>query len=458
MDTTVDSKKMREKAAELSEAVHTLNTNIQKLVEAAKEAQSLKDKAKAYDGQELVGEKKSGYTNTTVPKKYVTRYYAHVNNVTGNTGTASMRALTGAPKENAFLQITKILDFTDSDLPAVADCIEQGIDEIETTLAKAAHEKASKEDETDTNKADESEESTDTNVADTGTDNYTPSGGGSGGGGGGGGPTGGSPQYKKNDSSTKNKTPMNPKPKPYKNDEFTNTNKSKNDTNITFSNNSDTPTKTDTDNSKNTNTNKTNTTTDKSTKHTPSTGTDSDNPTPSASVVLGNSGSGNGKSSPNYTNGQSNSQIEVLGEDPTPNVEPGDLEDSIVNGINRVIPGIKTGEKVQSGSALIPGAAGVTAAAAAGLGSKALLDRSDNFMSISNDDDDDDEENNNHSHKDDENKKKENSDDKGWLYGMGVGLGAVGTAVAKKEHDKEKEEDYGIADDREPEPETLEDD
>ena len=110
MNTTVDSKKMREKATELSEAVHTLNENVQKLVAAVREAQSLKDKAKQYDGQELDGEQKEGYTTGLVPRHYITKYFAHVNNSEGGAASSGMRSITGSPKENIYLQITKILD------------------------------------------------------------------------------------------------------------------------------------------------------------------------------------------------------------------------------------------------------------------------------------------------------------------------------------------------------------
>ncbi len=459
MDTTVNSKKMREKAAEMSEVVHTLNSNIQKLVSAVKEAQSLKDTALKYDGQELDGEKKVNYTGTEGQHKITTRYYAHVHNSEGGTASSGMRSITGATKEAAFQQITKILDFTDSDLPAVADCIEQGIEEIETTLAKNTHDKDNKEDVIDTNNNNAENNDNDTNNEEnndnTGNDEYYPpnSTGSRSRSGGGGLPSG--PSYRKPSDT---KTTSSFKASEMKSnlasmkDSFKQGTKA--NSTILFSNNSSTTPYT----TPNTVTapNTVSTPTSPTTPTEPTTGTDSDNPTASAVINTGGSG-GSGVSHTGVSSNPENptdTPIEILGEDPpVPTKEMEDIDslgDSIISGVSRVLPETGKGGKVQQGSALIPGVAGLGAAAAAGLGSKALLDKTnDDVDTFSNDEE---------VQKDDEHTSlEEKKDDKGWLYGMGIGLGALGAGVAKHEHDK-KDEDYEIADDTPPEQETLEDD
>ena len=490
MNTTVDSKKMREKAAELSEAVHTLNENVQKLVAAVREAQSLKDKAKQYDGQELDGEQKEGYTTGLVPRHYITKYFAHVNNSEGGTASSGMRSITGSPKENIYLQITKILDFTDNDLPAVADCIEQGIDEVETTLSKNASERQSTssndptrnndgtnpedpinpKNPTDSNdptneKTEEqtspnnptnepTNDSTNPNNPNNDSnynndyDGYHPSGGGSpsyddtsrGT------PSDITPQYKTTSGSEKEASKSVIESSSYTKDNLSGAYKQKNTSNIEF-NNSNTPSNTNNIGTGTIIGNNTNNVAenDYAKSHMPSAETNSDNPTSSASVILGNPNLATEDSKQNF---QDITPVELLGSDNVDTIDQSNSGDSIINGVNRVVPNLNPGKTIQTGSAIIPGVAGISAAAAAGLGSKAVLDNSDNFITIhktNKDDKKEDEEenkteNNSNSHKyiniPDNDEKDEN---KAWLYGMGVGLGAIGSVVAKKEYDKNKE-------------------
>ena len=449
MDSTISTSKMSEQGKIISEKVTELKTRIDSIVEAAKNAQSLRSKALEYNNKELTGEKTEVICGKDDDRKRITTYVAHVDASTGE-GESALQSITraGLVSDKILPNIERILDLTDNDLPEVIDCINKGIDEIETSLA--AHESPE-------GLGNEEPEFEDTSGG-------GPSGGGSSG--------GGKSSHGSINTNPQFKEASNDKTDTYKEDKKQ-TNKTEDKVEaqiISKLDNKVDDTFKKTDKNEETNFNnvinkdkdKTTTQNDSITTIKPTTETNPDKPIATASVGLSHG-------TPSSTDKIiKHDNIEILGDDePKSSNDNTNLGDSIINGINKVLPGIKSGKKVQSGSAIIPGAAGLTAAAAAGVGSKSLLDRADNFVSLEDvssksDDDDDDkkdktEEEAKHKGAKGDNKKE----DKSWLYGMGVGIATLGGATAKHEHDKKKEEEtieYEIADDREPELELLEDD
>ena len=442
MNTIVDSDKITTEATTLSSKVNELKIDIIKLVEATKEAQRLKDKAMSYNGKELIDLRETTYTDN---EEIITKHFATIKNGDKGMASSGMRTITGVPKQYAFNQISKILNFTDKEIPVVAFCINQGIDEMETTLANiATTDILTADDIFNSNKAVNPTNSISNtpitnnpkpSTGDTGSPRSGSAPTGSSGNSGSGG-TGTKPNYQNrvtsNNGSTKQSKPAQ--------DNTTNPSKPNTSNTITFNNNTatkpNTSTNTGTTTKPNTTSNhqtSTNNTTHKS--NAPTTETSKDNPTASAVVYTGKG------THPTYEEGTPASSvgeapIEVLGED---NVEAEDLGNSIINGVERVLPQGTNGKKVAHGSVLIPLASGMTAAAAAGLGGKVLLDKTDNNMFAGADQDDDDD-SEVHSHEEPRRKK----DDKSWLYGMGVGVAM-------------ENEDYEVEDDT-PKQETLEDD
>ena len=396
MNTTVDPKKMKTIAGELSSCVHELNDNINKLVEATKAAQELKDKAKEYDGKELKGNEERSTYGKDDDKLKIVKHFAHVNNSEGGLCSSGMRSITGAPKEGALLQITKILDLTDSDIDAVIECIEAGKEEIETTLAKIEMDKnnAKDTDATSNNASSNnasSNNASSNNASTTGGTTTTGSTGGSGGssGGGGGGTTHGNPQYRNSSSgggSSNSKTPS------------SNTSSSNNQTpsssntsspNVSFSNDKTTTPSS----SPSTNTPSSTTPSSTPSSNTPSTKTNPDNPTPGVTVPTGgettHTGGGTTGSTANYIEsgagvaGGAAAGI-VGGSDTTSSSDFEEATDSIssIIGSNKDFTKIPVSDsepaKSSSGSAVIPVTAGLTTAAAAGIGAKAVMDMKQN--------------------------------------------------------------------------------
>ena len=238
---------------------------------------------------------------------------------------------------------------------------------------------------TSTNTPTEPNTPTDTNTPD-GTNNSDSSTGGtdySGGGspgGGGGGSTGGTPQYKETPTDTKTKTPTD------SNKTTPNTATTPNTSaNITFQNDSNVPTNPNTP---------TNTTTPTQEIVTPAepgvTPTNPDNPTPGATVPTGGGTSHTGGG---YTDGSYvPDDIPPEATEDSSIIDPEDMTtedyDDAADSISSIIgsgsnftklptsnSAIKAGS---SGSAVIPVVAGLSAAAAAGIGAKAYMDRKNN--------------------------------------------------------------------------------
>ena len=457
--------------------VSNMKKDITSLAEEALSIQSEFDTVKSYNGMWLKGEERDGEYSENSMQKRVYGKKAIITSNNESLASSGLNSFTRGTKDTALDCIEKILTFVNDYLPAVIECIDKNIDEVESTLsqnesngtgtnqpffegiiaagadavsniAKTAINEAKTAIDEEKNKQENNQSADPNNPTPNEDDNsYVPTGPGStknrGGGGGGSLPSG--PSYRK-PSDTKTTT----KPTPIKSNVTAHNfieQETKTNTTILFSNNSSTTPNTVTA------PNTVSTPTSPTRPTEPSTGTDSDNPTPTAVVTTGGSGVSHTGVSSNPDN-PTDTPIEILGEDPPiPTKEMEDIDslgDSIISGVSRVLPETGKGGKVQQGSALIPGVAGLGAAAAAGLGSKTLLDRTDNSVDTFSADEKE--------LKDDEHTSiDDKKDDKGWLYGMGIGLGALGAGVAKHEKDK-KDEDYEIADDTPPEQETLEDD
>jgi len=449
---TIDTEGMKTIGSNIETTINSIKNNISSIAEAVENAKALKEKAMSYNGVLLDAPKT--YWNEPTDKENVFTSHCKVPKAHISGGVSNAYSEINSTKEEISGKVDQINTLVTSELQESIARIKHGLEEIETALAHDAYydelendpeahrkrlEELKEKEEEEKEKNDE-DSSDDENGEDDKTPTPTPTVQNSPGGGG----YFPQPQYKEKTEDKKEENKEKTTDSIRKGtisfaDELKSedkTNKTTNNTQKAIEPEKTTPT--------NSNASTTTTTVTRTITTEPTTVTNSNNPTPSAVASHdNNTNNSNGVShSSNYIDseevaidGQEES-IESLGED----IETAkEMVNSIVNNADRVIPDIKAGEKIKSGSALIPGAAGLGAAAAAGLGSKALLDK--------NDDDSDfkDIESKEYEAADDSTSNNKN-DNKKWLYGMGVGLNTLDI----------DNEDYEIADDREEE-QTLDD-
>ncbi len=419
---SIDVEKLQSAASELDSLITNFNENINTYTANAQVAQEAFSEAKSYDGQKL-----EPNTTEAVPtmssgeedSKTLYEIIEHIAIVTSTDGTSIGKSLldiatdakgstsTGlGTTEDALNQSSRISQLVTEDIPKVIQVYNESKEDIETELAKLdkaneltrqidgkSNTSANTANNTSTNTADNTSTNTSQNNGSNkggnnsrrGVEDYYSGGGGGGGSTGGGGGGGGSvptPQYKKpadtsGTSSSTNRTPSTPASSNTSTNTPTPTNTPRTYTNVSFEKEPQQlvygppPSPTQTGNGQPQKPTVTNT-------------TNTDNPTPGASIPTGGTThfgggyTGGSYEQPTYEEPANTSGTEIPIEVGTEAIE--EASDSINSIIGTAkdytkIPVSSGPIKSTSGSAAIPVAAGLSTAAAAGIGAKAFLDR-----------------------------------------------------------------------------------
>ena len=401
--STVDTEKMESIRKKISTSASKLEKNIEKLVEATKKAEAAKNKAREYNEKELTGERKTTTEGSDLQNgtRHQYKYTAHVNNSKDGMASSGMRSITGAPKDFALMHISDISNIVDNKIPESIEDIKKKKESVEEAIEDPNGYKSG------------------------GDGGYSGGGGGGGHSSGGSGISGSSAQNNRLKSKIDGKL-MSKIGKANENVSSKLVNKS--DLNNPNSNNYTPGFNNNSNNSNNTNqTNDNNTLNNDSNNNNNLFGNNNNTTTPSATMPQGSTSHTYYGDSSNSNNNSSSTNGGLFGIGSSMSSTDNDedsLATSIINGIDRIKPTKITG-KVQQGSAAIPIASGLSAAAAAGLGGKMLLDKSEgsiSFFGADKDDDDDDEkdeenENNNMKKK---NILEEKSTGKEWLKDLGI--------------------------------------
>ena len=357
---TVDTTVMAEKSEELKNEMDTLENKLNVLEEFRANARDAKEEALACNGEEIKDLTSSRVEPTTGgTNSIVTRYYAVIESTNDSSASISRmhESITAANRQAA--QIKSL----NAEMPAVIESIENNKEEVETALAKhrSSDESSLYQDD---KKQEDSEEKPNTPAEGT-----SGAGGSSGSGGSGGGAGSSSPNYKKPTSTSAGNNTTTPNTSTLSN-KSTGTSVSTTPSNQNSSVTT-TPTSTNTTNA---------TPTIPTTTNTP-TGTNPDNPTPGVTVPVGETThTGGGYSTDgSYNVGQDTTTIESGTEEITTGAIK-DATNSIKTIIGKdksssIIPSEDEAVSSSSGKAVIPVAAGLSTAAAAAIGAKAIMDR-----------------------------------------------------------------------------------
>ncbi len=390
---TVNQDKMIEIAGNISSTASKLKTDLNTAITAAENAKGKVEEAKAYDGQELKGnrshysEKKGGKNPKTI------FYYAHVKADNG-TAESGIENIIGKDKDNITEIIDKISTFAENDIPEVVACINEQREIVETGLAdyEKKYDTSQNGDnflssavtaavdymigvaqetvqEASNLVSANNSSSSSTPTGSTGSTGYQPS-------------STATPQYRQPGTTQANTTTNPNTSKPNTFNTPTNPNVSNNSTNQ--SNNTKLPVQIN--NASNTpvpNTPISNTTTNTPVSNTPTetnTSTNPDNPTPGASVPTGSISHTGGTYSQAGQTASVTTEINPETDIDTATETAAETATSITQiphteKSTSIIPEADEEVSSSSGSATIPIAAGLSTAAAAAIGVKAIIDK-----------------------------------------------------------------------------------